>query len=769
MTSKIMIASIVTLSLLSAVAPAAEPMADKTPAGAMLYVGWAGRSLTFDGSMFGQLLAEPGVKDLAGAIRSAVAAAMQGKEDAGAAFESVWTMAGMAWQHPGAIVLLDVAPPKPVEGGRRGGAGAPRPEGALMIDLQKDRDAFEAEFQKVLAIAGKEAEISRVTVGDLSYHSIKTPLGPCSMGFIGNVFFVSIGKGVPLKLSTVIGGKAKSLAKSEKFAAAMKEVSSETVQYAYYLDVSRALDTVEKVVPLPPAKEGEELGIFRKVVKALGLDGVTAVAGAGNIVDRGIHEKCRIFSAGPHRGVLMLLSGKPLAADALSGVPADADLMMTMNLDPAKLLAEIKRVAAAVDPGAGKQVEGMLAAAAEVIGMDIEKDLLAHMGDQWTLVSAPSLGGTLTGTVLSVKLKDPAKFAASLAKLETKLGEMMSGPDEGEPRPMTTTPRGYRSRSRRRGPKASIRNYTSAGVAVRYVAFSHDEPIPVAPAWAVHKDRLYIAAWPQVVVAAAGGTAEKPLAADPAFVALRNRVSPNASALSYVNTPGLLRRFYGAVLLGGTAATNMAGRFAPAIKPEMLPPLPKVEKYIWADITAVSSDDKGITIESYGSLPGCLSSWAGSNALQAPLMVSILVPSLGRARMLAKRTWSAANLNAIAKGAIIYELENDKMPPDLAAIVEGRSISVKQLYNPSSDRGPRLDARGKLIGPIDYVYLGAGMDVDAPVNMILVYEKPEANRGKGTNVAFTDTHVEWMSIPEFRRALERTQAYIKKRAAKEDF
>ena len=38
----------------------------------LLYVGWAGRSLTFDGSLMGQLLAEPDVKRLCGAVQDGV-------------------------------------------------------------------------------------------------------------------------------------------------------------------------------------------------------------------------------------------------------------------------------------------------------------------------------------------------------------------------------------------------------------------------------------------------------------------------------------------------------------------------------------------------------------------------------------------------------------------------------------------------------------------------------------------------------------------------
>ena len=780
MNGKSIIAALSVVLLICSPGVSAEPMADKVPAETLVYIGWAGRSLTFDGSMLGQLLAEPGVKDLFAAIKDAAGNAMAGDPDAKATFESLWAMGGMAWKHPAALALLDITVPQAPPGGPQAGSPEPQPVGVLLIDLQKDRDAFAAELQKLLALAAKKLELSQATVGDLSYHSFDTPAGPCAMGFVGNIFFVSVGKGTPMKVAAVVRGKAKALSSVAGFAAAMKDVAGENVQWAYYLDVPRLLDVMEQFIPTPPAEAGAAGGEsqFDKIVEAMGVGGVTAVAGAGNIVERGIHEKCRIFSPAPHRGVLMLMAGKPLGADALAGVPADADFVGVMSLDPAQMLAEIKRVAAEIDPEAGKQVAGVLAAAVEAVGMDIEKDLLPYMGDQWTIISAPSLGGTLTGTVMTVQLKDAAKFSAALAKLEAQLEKMLAGPPAATMPTTTIGPGEVPEPSGLRGattfpafgggrPRPALRKYKSGDVEVHYVSMSGGGPIPVAPAWAVHKGKLYLSAWPQVVAAAAGGTTEKPLASSETFAAFRKRLAPNVSGLSYTNTPRLVRGFYGVVLLGGTALTNLAGRVAPAFRPEILPPLPKVEKYVWPDIAAVSADDKGITIESYGSLPSLLSSTLQKMPIQGPALgVSILVPSLSRARGLAKRALSASYLNGIFKGIVIYGAEHDdRPPPDLATLVKDGYITAKMLYSPSSGRTPRLDAKGKPLGEIDYVYLGAQLGSDAPGDLILAYERPEINRGEGTNVLYVAGNVAWVTMAEFNRDLQRTREYIKKRKA----
>ncbi|MCK4623947.1 MAG: DUF3352 domain-containing protein [Phycisphaerae bacterium] len=737
------------IAVLTSISPAAVPMAEKVPGNAMVYVGWAGQSLTFKGSMFGQLLNEPGVKELFGTIKTAASKALEMTEeqDAPAIFDSTWAMAAIAWQKPAAVALLDIKIPR--QGGKNAAPAAgpkePTPEGFILIDLQKDKAAFDVHFQKLLGLVGKKAELSQVAIGNLSYHSTSTPAGPCSMGYVGNFFFLSIGDGAATKIASVVNGKSKSLANSAKFAAAMKEVAGQNVQMAYYVDLPRLLTIAEKLTP-KDSPDGQNK--FRGIIKAIGIDGVTAIAGASNIVDRGFHEKCRIFSPAPHRGVLMPASGKPLGAGALAGIPADADLVVAMNIDPVKVLAEIKQIASAIDPNARKELEEGLSEACEQLGLDVDKDLLAHMGDQWTLISAPSLGGTITGTVLTVQLKDATKFSASLAKIEEQVGKMIAG-----------------NPNRRRSPRGTIRKYKSGEVEVHYVSVAGSrDPIPVAPAWAVHKGKLYLAAFPQVIAAAVGGTKEKPLTQSPAFAALRKRVSPNASILTYTNTPSLVRQFYGAVLAGGTAGINALGKFAPSIKPEMLPPLPKVEKYIWADISAVSSDAKGITIESYGSMPGGGLLSSNFSPLRQALATSIALPALWSAKRQARQAVSMANLKGLGLGITIYTTENnDNYPPGLIKLVETGSLPAEMLMSPNSGRKVRKDSKGKPIPPFDYVYLGAGLkttDIPEPAMFILAYERPEINKNKGTNVLYADCHVAWVSMAKFHRDLAKTQKWV---------
>lgn len=727
----------------------AAPLADKLPEGTLLYVGWGGRSLTFDGSLLGQMLKEPEVAAILGAARKAIVAHADDK-DAQAAIDHLWAMGSIAWQHPVAVGLFDleVAPPP---GAAAGGPPMPRPRGVVLIDLGKDRPAFADHLQKLLNLAGERLKITAATAGAVSYQSFDTPVGPCGMGFAGDIFFASVGAKTPEAVVALIAGKAKCLSADARFADAMKDVASEQVQMAYYVDVAAAFALVDKIAAGgAPATAPAEPSEFRRITRALGVDGISAVVGAVNIVDRGMHEKMRVLSDAPHRGLLMLPAGKPLPADALAGVPADADLVLTISLDPAALLAEAKRIATEIEPRAGKEIDEVLGMASKELGLDIEKDLLAHVGDQVTLISAPSLGGFITGTVLTVELKDAAKFGESLAKVEAFFKQVLAGPEgpAGEPRQ-----------------RPEIRSFQAGEIEARYLALS-GMPVPVAPTWAVANGRLYVAAFPQVLLAAVTGTSEGPLADAPAFAALRKRVAASPSALAYVNTPALARRLYGVPAAVWSLLSNlMARQVGPVFGAEMLPALPKLEKYLMPDITAISSDPKGITLESYGSGIG-RGVLFGAAPVQA-IGAAALLPTLSRARMQARRAMSATHLRGIGMAAAMYVAEYNQHPPDLMSMVERGTLTPAMFISPNSGRKLRLDAEGKPVGPFDYVYLGKGTkpdDMRFPAGMILAYERPEINRFRGTHVLYVDGHVVWVTMERFNSDLKKTQAFLEKRA-----
>lgn len=724
------------LGILLSVQPAwSQPLAERMPEGCIAYFGWAGKTAALDGSMLGQLLSEPGLTELLGNIHQVIAAQMRGRQDQQEIFQAAWSMGGIVWQKPCAVALFDLKLPAP---GDRSGK-EPRFTAGLLIDLGKDRAAFDAQLQKVLAKIPRPE--SRPAGGKTAYEVIPTPAGPVAFGYVGDMFFLTLGEGAPETVLALTDGKGKPLAKQPSFSEAMKDVCRENVLAAYFVDVTRIYQRAGVGGPARPATAATAPARDSKpatILKALGLDGVTVVAGATSIVDKGLYERFRCFTPAPHRG-LLALAGKPLDAKALSGVPGDAEFLLAAGLNPAELLAEFKRGLALIEPEKAEQVPAVLSAAGEALGLDIEKDLLATVGEQWLIYSAPSLGGMLTGTVLTVQLKDAEHFAQSLGKLEAFFRGMLDA---------------------RSGGKAGLRSCKAGEVEIHYLSV-RERDFPLAPAWAIHKGRLYLAAWPQVVEAAVAGTAEKPLPERAEFAALRKRFSPNASVIVYVDAAQIVRQLYGVGLIGMTALGNHLPReLQGIIDPHTLPALPTIEKYLWPCMTAVSSDAKGVVVESFGSVPG-IGLLGGSPV--SPLAVAVLLPVLGQARESAKQSMSAASLNGIGKGIAMYGTENnDQLPPDLYALVKIGAVSHQMLLSPLSGREVEVDPKTReLVGGPDYIYLGAGLNADdVPGNAILAYERPELAHAGKINVLYFGLNVRTMTLAEFQRALGETMTKL---------
>ena len=713
---------IASIALLALALPAAgAPLADKVPADALVYIGWAGsRNLTFDGSMLGQLLHDPA----AGAIVEALekASADQAGPEARKAVAAALALAGWAWRSPLAVAVLDLPDPK---------KDAPPPL-AVLIDVGKDRTAFEAQVNQLLGSLGKKVKRERATAGSATYELIHLgPAGPpIGYGAVGDVVFFCIGPDTPAQLLQLAPDKA--LKANKKFAACLKEVGGENEQLAFYADATALVAKAEKIAPAGPPREGEPpKNVVRTIVDALGLAEADALAGTVRVVDRGLYTKTRLFTPAPHRGVLLPLAGQVLGPQDLEGLPADADYVAAARVSAKSSFAELRNLFKLVaDPGDAKEFDEKWAKLEKRLGFSVADDLLEHLGDTWTISSAASQGGFLTGTLLTVTVKDPARLAVALGKLEVLLlhavGEAAGQPDS-----------------------VRIEKIRSDRVEIKYIAGA-GLPMPVAPAWAVHKKKLYVALWPQVIQAAAANGRGPGLDKSPDFAAARQRVSPRPTVLTYTNTPKIVRQVYNLLLVGWTMGSSMAiGQGVPA-KPDWLPPLSSIEKYLWPEVSAVSVDAKGITFEEYGSVPLPILSRSPAGTMLAS---AILLPSVISARGKAREVASMSNLRGIGMGIAMYECDEGRLPPDLAALIKHRSISESHLVSPLSKRPPPRMVDGKLVGEVDYIYIlpVAGVKGDD----IVAYERPENHGGRRTIILLRDCSVRKVGAAELQRKLQR--------------
>lgn len=559
---------------------AQAPLAERLPAETLLYAGWAGTGLTFDGSGIGQFLNEPVVSDAIEACQSLLKQGLPEVE--GRVIDHLWAMGAIAWRNPTAVALTDLKP----------GEDHPVPSGVLLIRLGRDSELFTRELDALVKLLeSDETTVIETSLDGLTYKTIKNLpcVGEISWGFIKDLFFVAGGSETVRQLIQATGEKA--LAANSRFTECWKSVGGQNTQLGFYVDVPALLERIKpSSVTGLQEPQTRSVSTLRKLIDALGVGKVTAIAGSVRIIDRRMYTRARLFTPAPHKGLLAPFAGGGLSDADFTDVPEDADGLVAIRLSPQLLWDEGHRVLRQINPQSEDELLRRLARLEKDVGVSISNDILSNLGDTVVLSGAPSQGGFLTGTILSFSVKDSQKLAVAIAKIEARFRTVP------QTQPVETP----------RSSLVAIETLKAGRVEIHYLRFIKPRGLfcVIAPAWAIHKDHLYLALWPQVIssVVANNGT-KKALTAEANFRDARARLSANPSVLCYLNTPQILRQTYHLALIGWTAVANVFNAEGMAkTKQCWLPALGKLEKYFPPDISAVYPDEDGITFEGYGSV-----------------------------------------------------------------------------------------------------------------------------------------------------------------------
>lgn len=173
------------------------------------------------------------------------------------------------------------------------------------------------------------------------------------------------------------------------------------------------------------------------------------------------------------------------------------------------------------------------------------------------------------------------------------------------------------------------------------------------------------------------------------------------------------------------------------------------------------------TLKSLGFLAAGIAISVAVWGLVMPAVVSCVAHSgssvlsgvdlLGREQ--ARRAKCKANLRGIGIACSLYQANNnDCLPPDLAALIPGHFASPGMMVCPATGHPPPRFEGGKLIGEVDYIYLGTEYR-QPPGWIVLCYEKPANHGGKGANVLFVNGDVKWLPPKHLSRELSRSRQW----------
>jgi len=174
-------------------------------------------------------------------------------------------------------------------------------------------------------------------------------------------------------------------------------------------------------------------------IEALGLSsleafGMDAALGAADISMKGF-----LSMTGEKRGVMRLFAAGNTGAVPPGFVPPTSPSVGTFRLDAPDLMREMRRVAAAIDPGAAGMIDMVLGNVKAATGVDVEADVLGSLGKEVVFYTprivpaAPGGAGnpgppaliSIPRFVLAWKVTDGARLEGAFAKLFQQFGAMV--------------------------------------------------------------------------------------------------------------------------------------------------------------------------------------------------------------------------------------------------------------------------------------------------------------------------------------------------------
>jgi prepilin-type processing-associated H-X9-DG protein len=685
----------------------AQPLADRIPADALVYVGWAGAEHMGPGFEQSRLKAVLDASDFPRLVNESLPKFFQkigaSNQEAAEITGLVSAIGGAVWKHPTALYFggVDATDPK-----------TPMPKIGLICDAGADAQGLAAQLNKVIANSGAPVKVQQQ----------------------GGMVMVSVG------LANFGGPAGNALPGAARFKSAAVQVGAGKNSVAtIYADVEGIVSLVDQMLP---KEEPEMAKTWSAVRDVLGLSGMKRAIWSAGFDGRDWMGQAFVEGR---------FESKPLTDAVFKSIPQTATVASAGRFDLGGLFRDIRLAVAKVDRNASQELEGGLAQVKEMLGIDVQADLLDVFGDEWAVyIDPPSTGSGMLGFVLVNRAKDAAKLEASLTKVEDFANAMIKQNVQGGPVTI------------------ELKRAKAGDATLHYLAIPF-----VTPTWSIKGGNMYIGLYPQVVAGAidnaAGG---KSILDNAEFQAVRQRLGAQAgvTGFSFANLPQTAPDGYQELMMVARIYLGVADMFGADTPALVLPPLRKILPHLIPAGSVSWVDQTGWHEKSITPFPGAgaLTPGAGGQVMvaQQALLVSILLPSLNRARETANRVKCGSNMRQIGMACLLYSNENrGNYPPDLGALIKTQDITAHVFVCPTegTDLPPNLavmkpDEVAKWVNEnSDYIYVGGGLKTTAGAETVVLYEKPQAHGRQGMNILYADGHVEFHMMPTAMQEIQRSR------------
>jgi hypothetical protein len=435
-----------------------------------------------------------------------------------------------------------------------------------------------------------------------------------------------------------------------------------------------------------------------KIVQALGLDQLGELVSVTGLDKEGMVNRSLIKIEGNPTGLLALVDTQGIKPEQVDFLPKDATFATAFSLNAQQIYSFVGHLVAQSGPDGVEEFEQMSKDFRQMFGMRLQEDLLASLGETWTLSMAPADGWL--GITATVEVRDVAKIGDFQKRIEGMFSD--APPGSGAPQVERT----------------QFNGHTINTLAI--------PQMPIRPAWCVSGSRLIIALSPQTIKAQLSSKpAEIGLFAGPPF-APAFQGEGRVISLSYQDTQKVFETAYSYLTILAPMMMDMdfdggfrEGPPAPKFFDfNSLPSSRSIHRHLKPSVSITRRVKDGLETESRQTFPTV------NIGTAAPVAVALLLPAVQAARSAARRMQSANNIKQQVLGMQNYH---------------DTFLTMPAAYSVDKAKKPLLSWRVHILPFIEQRPLYDQFKFDEPWdsehNKKLIARMPQAYRSPGSSAA----------------------------------
>ena len=589
------------------------------PESPLFYASWAG-SVEVDANSTNQterMLAEPEIQRMFAELPSPIMKIMEMNVPADAAGKLV-TDTIREWlpklaRRPGAIFVSDVAIDK----------NDIQMEGALVVNLGEDASAAQAlleKFDKVFF--GGQIETERVAGATFRKIQVSPAAPAIYWGVRKQHLIFGLGE------NGAKGVIARSKTETPQWLANVRD------DLAIPRRSMLAFFNFEETWKLVQATSRE---LPHEILEEIGVQHIKAVAMSTGLNDSRSMNVTKVITDGVVPPILEVFASRPISQNALSSIPKDSNLALSIDIDLEKAFTILQAMAKA-NPGMNEEFKAGIAFVNQLIGGDLKTDVIRELSGTWSLFNSPSEGGVfLTGLTAIAELQNGTKLQAVNQRIAALLKQQQQAM-----------------------PGVMYGAFEQGDVTVHSI-FVQGSPLVLS--WCLDDDRFLVSANQQNIRTVLNRNENFASIKDhPQLKTLRE----NSTMVTFVDSRQLVEMFYPPITYMIQPALFEMSRSGIQLDISLLPTLSSFSKYVSPNVSSAVREENGIKITSHQTIPGV------SLSAVVPMAASASLPPIVFARAAARQAQSTNNMKQIALAILNHESAFQKFPAAALRTKEGK-------------------------------------------------------------------------------------------------